>query len=678
MQKRRLGRLAAVRWWSLGTTILLAAVPVRGQDVEVPRTRTLPGIASPAFPYAAPEEVGLSSEMLARLGDEIAAWVANGELIGAELLIIKDGKTALHEAYGWSDREERRPMDRGSIFSIKSMTKPFVATAILMLAEEEKLSLDDPVSQHIPTYAGDERTTIRHLLSHTSGFEGLGGGINAYESFRKWVEEWAARGPTQPFGEFSYSDFNYAALGYVVEVVSGIPADTFLETRIIRPLGLDETYTAFARDAPWAVRANSRYRWNRETGDYERYWTRQERQEWDHFPAAWGLWATASDYAEFLAMWLNEGHHQGVRLLSEETVEKALAPHGLSHGGAIYGYGWFVETPEEAGVLPPAFGHGGIDGTLARAFPTDDAMVIFLTQSRNQGNFSSFENRLAMLGILEYPGPGMVWADDAGVDEVELRTDERALYVGSYRGQFPWMEDEVVIRVWEDEGRLHYWLRAIGERTGMRHHLVPLGDDSFAPGRYQGERLVAVDPHVRFRFVVEGSTAEAIEAEVSGEIQLNAHRADPHRLDADMDRVLAEREALRSRTPISRIISAALDGEGIEAARALHRDLLASRPDSVRFRESQLNRLGYRLLREDRVLEAIAVFELNIDAYPEAANAYDSLGDAYRAAGRLEEARRSYERAVQLAEKQGDENWATRVKLGRLIEQMREHTGKPH
>ncbi len=134
---------------------LLTALPLHAQDVEVPRTRTFPGVESPGFPYAQPEEVGLSSAKLDRLADEVAQWVAGGEIVGAELLIVKDRRVVLHEAFGWSDREERRPMERNSLFCIKSMSKPFTAAAILMLEEDGKLSLDDPVSRYIPTFTND-------------------------------------------------------------------------------------------------------------------------------------------------------------------------------------------------------------------------------------------------------------------------------------------------------------------------------------------------------------------------------------------------------------------------------------------------------------------------------------------------------------------------------------------
>ena len=149
---------------------LLTALPLIAQDANVPRTRTFSGLVVPAFPYAKPEEVGLSSEKLNWIGDEITSWVAAGELVGAELLIVKDGKAIFHEAYGWSDRERRIPVERNSIWWVGGMSKPITATAVLMLVDEGRLALDDFVTRYIPEFAGDERTTLRHLLTHTSGF----------------------------------------------------------------------------------------------------------------------------------------------------------------------------------------------------------------------------------------------------------------------------------------------------------------------------------------------------------------------------------------------------------------------------------------------------------------------------------------------------------------------------
>ncbi|MEE8551350.1 MAG: serine hydrolase [Gemmatimonadota bacterium] len=498
---------------------LLTALPLHAQDVEVPRTRTFPGVESPSFPYAQPEEVGLSSAKLDRLADEIAQWVAGGEIVGAELLIVKDRRVVLHESFGWSDREERRPMERNSLFSIKSMSKPFTAAAILMLVEDGKLSLDDPVSRYVPTFTNDS-TTIHHLLTHTSGYAGLGD-TEDFASLKEWVEDWATEVPTRPFGEYSYSDFNYAALGYVVEAVSGVPVETFIEEQILRPLGLDETYTEFSRDAPWADRMNSRYRWDEEAGTYEKYWSNKDDQSWQFYPAAWGLYSTAMDYAEFLAMWMDKGRYGGTRLLTEESVEEALWPHAQRPYSG-YGYGWGVRKAPREEEMPPVFGHGGYDGTRAWAFPAVDAMVIFLTHSRGRAHRDALMNRLGMLEIFDHPGPytrNLVWAGDQDVAEVDLSPIEQAGYVGTYREP-----GGDVVRVWQEGGRLHYRLGEPGERADRWLHLVPLGEHRFARGRYRGDQLETIDPLGRVQFVAEDGEATGLEILVEDQVQFSARR----------------------------------------------------------------------------------------------------------------------------------------------------------
>lgn len=628
--------------------VLLAALPIRAQDTEVPRTRTFTGVENPAFPYAEPEQVGLSSEQLARLGDEVTSWVANGDLVGAELLIVKDGRAVFHEAYGWADREERRPVERGSIWSIKSMSKPFTATAILMLAEEGNLSLDDPVSRYIPTFAGDERTTIHHLLSHTSGTGGLGD-TGGFESLAAWVEDWARDEPENPFGAYSYSDFGYAALGYIVEAVSGGTVEAFLAERIIDPLGLTETHTAFSPDAAWAHRVPSRYEWNADAVDFRPYWTNENPQGWPFYPAAWGLWATAMDYAEFLSMWLDKGRYRGHRFLNEESVEAALAPQSPAlSDGVHYGYGWYVWP--SGGGMPERFGHGGYDGTRAVAFTSSRTLVIYLTHSRGTPHRRALANRLSLLGGLGIAGNDMVWTEEADIEPITLSEVERSRYVGTYRGQAPGGAGpvEVVGKVWEADGHLHIRFGRLGEATDWRFHLVPLSDRRFAHGRYVDGRVEAVEEGVIERFLVEDGRVVGFEQLVDGQPSLSMTRADP-------EQVRAEIETERNRVAIDDLIAGMLEAEGTERAREIHTAVLAVRPDTVILAESLLNGLGYRLLRAARTEEAIAVFEMNVEAYPEQPNPYDSLADAYRAAGRLEDARQYYARAVELGERTGHE-----------------------
>jgi CubicO group peptidase (beta-lactamase class C family) len=626
----------------------LAALPaasLSAQDVDVPRTRTLPGIASPAFPYALPEEVGLSSGKLERLAEEVLSWVAAGDLIGAELLIVKDGRAVFHEAYGWSDREGRKPVERNSIWSIKSMSKPFTAAAVLMLAEEGRLSLDDRVSRFIPGFAGDERTTIRHLLSHTSGYrEEVGDPSIVHESFRDWVEDWARRTPTGTFGEYHYTDFGFAVAGYVVEEVSGLPIGAFTRQRIIEPLRLDDTTTEFSADSVWRERLNPWYRWNDDAAAYHLRWTRQ-RPAWRFNPAAWGMFSTAMDYASFMAMWLNRGERQGVRVLSPAGVEEALREQARGAWGA-YGHGWRVEEEPRTNGMPAAFHHDGGDGTVAFAFPGANAIVVLLTHSRNGAHMGAILEAVGMLRLLDHPGLGLVWTDGQETRRAALTLEEQARYVGAYADR----EDDPrwVAHVRQEAGYLHLRVtRPGGRAASFWSHLVPLGGHRFAYGRHDEER-VAVHPVWRVDFAVEGGRATAIRIVSGNHTLLSASRSDP-------DRILAAADARRMRASIADIVAETLEAEGIAAAQERFRSLLRAASDTVRIIEAELNAFGYRLLRDEGlVARAIAVFELNAEAFPGSPDAYDSLGYAYCVAGRMEEAMRSYDRAAEVAEQRAD------------------------
>ncbi|HUF25540.1 MAG TPA: serine hydrolase [Gemmatimonadaceae bacterium] len=643
--------------------ILLIAFPVGAQGGDVPRTRTLPGIESPAFPYVRPEEVGLSSEKLERLGAEVASWVAAGDLVGGELLIVKNGRTVFHEAYGWSDRERRKPVERNSIWSIKSMSKPFTATAVLMLAEEGKLSLDDPVSRYIPRFAGDPRTTIRHLLSHTSGYrEEVGDPSPIHESFTHWVEDWAAQTPAGTLGEFRYSDFGFAAAGYIVEAVSGLPIGRFTEERIIAPLRLHNTSTEFSSDSAWRARLNPWYRWNDHAGAYHLLWA-AHRPAWQFYPAAWGMFSTAMDYARFMALWVNKGESRGVRLLAKPTVEEALREQARDGWGG-YGYGWFVAEEPRANGLPSVFFHGGGDGTMAMVLPSSDAMVLLLTHSRSGPHLGALRALVGMLEIFEHPGFGWVYAAGEDLETLSLTAEERHRYLGAFAEteEAPsWLA-----HVQQEDGVLHLRITRPGGRAAATwSHLIPLGAGVFAPGRYEGSRVAAVHPHWRVRFTEAGVEATELRLVSRGDTLFAGRRV-------DADRVLTEAAARRSRVSVADILEQTLAREGIEAARQRFRSIHLETPDSVRITQAELRTLGYRLLREERhVDQAIAVLELVVEAFPSHANPYDILGDAYHAADRLEEARRSYARAVALAEPQGGTDLRIyRFKLERTTRQL--------
>lgn len=518
---RVFGRGEAVVALPLLCTLLLAG-PAWTQEVDVPRTRTLSGLTAPAFPYVEPEAAGVSSETMERLGDEIVEWIAgdwhyDGDLVGAELLIVKNGSVVLHEAYGWSDREARRPVQRNSIWSVKSMSKPVTATAVLMLHEEGKLSLDDPVSRYIPTFP-DDRTSIRHLLSHTSGYSGEGDDYD-WTSLQSLVEGWAEAGAGENWGTFQYSDFNYAALGYIVGAASGTPIDRFTEERILGPLGLVDTSTGILARPVWRARLNPWYRWNEQAGQYDLRWP-ADRDPWEFYNAAWGMFSTALDYATFMAAWLNGGEWKDTRLLSGQVVEEALQPHGAVDEAGVYGYGWFVDD-----ILPQhgrSFSHGGGDGTLAMGFPADDVIVVYMTHSRGGHHEAALINRIVRSGLVTHPGfdPDflpLVWEEGATLNTPGLSADHRAGYVGTFRSEG---SPAMLARVWEDSGRLRFGYAPEGVEPDLRYDLVPVSEHRFALGYYASDGRVAVtlNPTYRVHLGVENGVVRSLEVTKGDEI----------------------------------------------------------------------------------------------------------------------------------------------------------------
>ena len=201
----------------------------------------------PHFAVADPGSVGLEPETLKLFSDSVRSLLDRGEVIGAVLTIIKDRKVVLHEAYGWADREFERPMKTGTIFRLRSMTKPFVGASILLLAERDRLAITDRVSKYVPSFRNDRcrDITIEQLLTHTGGYEqpGYPQGPQAYSDLKALVEKIGEVGPThEPGSRYFYSDAGSSTLAYIVSVVSGMPAEDFIRDNILEPLGLKDTY----------------------------------------------------------------------------------------------------------------------------------------------------------------------------------------------------------------------------------------------------------------------------------------------------------------------------------------------------------------------------------------------------------------------------------------------------
>ncbi|MGV3615201.1 MAG: serine hydrolase domain-containing protein [Fimbriimonas sp.] len=340
------------------------------------------------------------------LDQTVARYVQEGSMVGAELLVIKNRKTVLHRAYGFRDVEAREKMEVGTIFNIRSMTKSFTGAALQMLIEEGKVAIDDPVSKYLSEFDTDDARsiTVRQLLTHRSGLPlSVIVSLNQYKDLKEVVAAVAAaKLRFKPGEEFFYSDAGTEAVAALVERVSGRPIDAFVKERLLQPLGMSDTF--YVWDEAKKDRLASLYVGSR--GKWTRIWDAKK----PFYPFALGsqsAYGTLEDYAKFLAMWMDNGMSYGKRLLSPSTLKRGLAPvsemlamgssrkvptgfFGLSSHYGEMAQVWLKE-PVTKGARPVVIGHTGSDGTLGLAWPAEDLIVCFFSQSRGASGLLRIE-----------------------------------------------------------------------------------------------------------------------------------------------------------------------------------------------------------------------------------------------------------------------------------------------
>lgn len=383
---------------------------------------------SPPLSEAAPESVGVSAARLQWVDRMLAEAVAQGEVPGVVALIARNGKIVYHKAFGMADAEAGRPQRNDDIFRIASQSKAITSTAVMMLWEEGKFRLDDPISKFIPEfknprvldrfrYADTSYTTrpaareitIRHLLTHTSG---LGYGVIDGDERMKMIYEKA--GTTDLFtteavrigdivkklavlplhhnpGEAYTYSIGIDVLGYLVEVVSGMPFDRFLKERLFDPLGMDDTYFYLPEGKASRLVAIQQ----RENGAWVRFPDTfydpdfPIKGEKAFFGGGGGLSSTARDYATFLQMYLNGGELNGVRILSRKTVETIMSDHtGDLYGGGDSHHGLAFGVLKAAGAARGGVGSagtfewGGYFNTQYFADPQENVIGILMKQTQ--------------------------------------------------------------------------------------------------------------------------------------------------------------------------------------------------------------------------------------------------------------------------------------------------------
>ena len=383
-------------------------------------------LAAQALPAAKPDEVGFSPARLERVGAVLREYSGNHRIAGATAIVLRRGKVVLHDSAGFADLEAGRVMRPDAIFRIASMTKAITSVAVMILVEEGKLRLTDPVSKFIPAYAkatvsrdsmvDGARTavvvparrpiTIRDLLTHTAGIsygtEPRLDSLYRAASVHLWYFADKTEGicttmerlatlplAAQPGEAFVYG-FNTDILGCVVERVSGMPFDQFVQLRILDPLKMRDTH--FYLPPAKAARLAAVYSAG-EDGTVRRApgAGRVGQGEYVSGPrrsmsGGAGLLSTALDYARFLQMLLNGGELEGADILSPKTVELMTVNHaGTLYNGGRQGFGLGFAITEELGQTPDygspgAYGWGGAYFTTFWVDPKEQLVAVMMAQ----------------------------------------------------------------------------------------------------------------------------------------------------------------------------------------------------------------------------------------------------------------------------------------------------------
>jgi CubicO group peptidase (beta-lactamase class C family) len=376
-------------------------------------------LAGPAWarpPRVEPAKAGLDAAKLAGLRAELQKFIEAKQIAGAVTVIGRRGHLASVEVVGQRDLEASRPMELDTVFRIASMSKIVTAVAVMLLEQDGKLSVDDPVEKHLPEFRGqkliksstgdtltlvapERPIAIKDLMTHTSGMNcSLPAGFaDLYGKRNRPLAEAVVGFSQQPLitppGKvWKYCGPAYDTLGRIIEVASGQPFEAFVDQRLLRPLGMKDT--TFHPTAAQRARLAVIYE---KDGDKLK---RAERQDFSPekivYPAAsGGLFSTALDYAKLCQMLADKGTLGSKRILRPETIAKMASVHftyaekvgftpGLGMGLGVQ----VVMKPLEvtAALSPGSFGHGGAFGTQAWVDPKNEVYFVLMIQRRNFGN----------------------------------------------------------------------------------------------------------------------------------------------------------------------------------------------------------------------------------------------------------------------------------------------------
>ena len=371
------------------------------------------------IPTAKPSEVGMSAAKLKLVDERVEELIGAKRLAGASVMVTRKGKVVYNKTFGLRDIEKNQPMEEDTIYRIYSMTKGITSAATMILAEEGKLSINDPIARHIPAFKDvkvwkegkaitpAKAPTIKDLLCHTSGYSYGGTGIpqldrlhRAADPFArdKTLAEFATSMATVPMAFEPGQRWLYGVstdlLGAVVESASGVPFDQFLKKRIFQPLDMKDT--GFLIPEAKLNRVASVYRSNKRGKlTYDRHDNFRYTNESKMPSGGGGLASTIRDYTRFLQMLANGGELHGVRLLKKETVEDMTRNQleesampvrfpGNRRNGTGFGLGFSVKVAHTDWNKHGRLGEYGWGGMLSTHYwisPVDDLVVVTMEQT---------------------------------------------------------------------------------------------------------------------------------------------------------------------------------------------------------------------------------------------------------------------------------------------------------
>jgi len=414
------------------------------------------------LPTARPEDVGMSSERLARIRPAMQRYVDRGLVPGVVTLVARRGRVVHFEAIGYRDVEAKAPMTTDAIFRIASMTKPIASVALMTLYEEGHFLLNDPISKFLPEFAdmkvaqaatpaetggapyklvpAKNPITFKHVLTHTAGFPNTYRGITREEFDKTYprknpnetIADAVKRLATMPLNFNPGEAWEYGpatdVVGRLVEVISGMTLDEYLRKKIFEPLKMTDTH--FYLPSSKLDRFAANYQPDEKNGNKiklveaptpESRWVKQPH---NYFSGAGGLVSTAADYVRFHQMMLNGGELDGARILGRKTVELMTTNHigdlPIWLTGPGFGFGLGYSVVKDIGVTgqagsPGQYGWGGAFCTYFQVDPKEELIGIVMTQVRpyNHINIRQEFMALANQAIVDNAKPGTMTASHA-------------------------------------------------------------------------------------------------------------------------------------------------------------------------------------------------------------------------------------------------------------------------